>query len=391
MGRLFAVEVIYRGIFQKTLAKNITRAVVLAAHHEGKPGISFGRYGDSPERNGIPAKAFAIVGTDDITLEEGMAKYEPKEVDITIAVDDTLCKGVESWAWYGLQPVNRLTKASGVLIVTSRENPETLIAMAHRKETPYKLAILKGTPSFSGLWVYKDDHTDVRILGAIARLLPELFTLESVQKAIMDEWNDPVKTTSAARAHERVSTITVQPSQGNPEKPYEFAMPKWWEMREGIAIPCIPQGHAMKDPQAAKMGGFQPDRNPTFKKYATRTMRPVVNFDTCIKCTLCWLQCPDSCFDVTPEGLYDANMEACCGCGVCEAVCPVKDCVTMVNEVSFSDNSSQWESWRHDQPAYQAWLKEKIEKKHERSHGFRYRGQYQEQVPEMLSIAKSGD
>src|SRR5437879_13627447 len=95
MGRLFAVEIVYRGIFQKTLAKNISRAIVLAAHQEGKPGISFGRYGDSPERNGVPAKNFAIVATDDQTLEEGMAKYEPKEVDISIAVDDTLCKGVE--------------------------------------------------------------------------------------------------------------------------------------------------------------------------------------------------------------------------------------------------------------------------------------------------------
>ena len=110
MGRLFAVEIVYRGIFQKNLAKNISRAIVLAAHREGKPGISFGRYGDSPERNGIPAKSFAIVATDDITLEEGMAKYEPKEVDVTICVDDTLCKGVESWAWYGLQPINRLLK-----------------------------------------------------------------------------------------------------------------------------------------------------------------------------------------------------------------------------------------------------------------------------------------
>ena len=155
MGRLFAVEIVYRGIFQKNLAKNISRAIVLAAHEEGKPGISFGRYGDSPERNGIPAKAFAIVATDDLTLEEGMAKYEPKEVDITIAVDDTLCKGVESWAWYGLQPINRLTKPGGTLIVTSHESSETLISMAHRKETPYQLAILKGTPSFSGLWVYK--------------------------------------------------------------------------------------------------------------------------------------------------------------------------------------------------------------------------------------------
>src|SRR5881392_2343628 len=135
MGRLYAVEIVYRGIFQKNLAKNISRAIVLAAHKEGKPGISFGRYGDSPERNGIPAKSFAIVATDDVTLEEGMAKYEPQEVDITIAVDDTLSKGVESWAWYGLQPVNKLLKPGGTLLVTSREGPDAIIAMAHRKET----------------------------------------------------------------------------------------------------------------------------------------------------------------------------------------------------------------------------------------------------------------
>jgi pyruvate ferredoxin oxidoreductase delta subunit len=391
MGRLWAVEIVYRGIFQKTLAKNITRAIVLAAHHEGKPGISFGRYGDSPERNGIPAKAFAIIATDDITLEEGMARYEPKEVDISISVDDTLCKGVESWAWYGLQPINRLTKSGGTLLVTSRETPERIIEMCHKKDTPYNLAVLKAIPSFSGLWVYKEDHTDVRILGAIAKFVPELFSLASVQKAIMQEWHDQLKATSAARTYETITSVPVKPSQGNTEKPYEFVMPKWTEMRDGITIPAIPQGHMMTDAQSHKTGGFQPARNPTFKKYLTRTMRPVVNFDTCIKCTLCWLQCPDSCFDVTPEGLYDANMEACCGCGVCEAVCPVKDCVTMVNEISFSDNDSQWEAWRKDQPGYQAWLKGKIEEKHERSHGFRYRGQYEEQVPGAMKAADAND
>ena len=147
---LFAVEIVYRGIFQKTLAKNISRAIVLAAHREGKPGISFGRYGDSPERNGIPAKSFAIVATDDITLEEGMAKYEPKEVDITIVVDDTLCKGVESWAWYGLQPINKLLKPDGTLIVTSREEPERLIAMCHRKESPVQAGDRQGHPQLLG-------------------------------------------------------------------------------------------------------------------------------------------------------------------------------------------------------------------------------------------------
>src|SRR3954469_17660057 len=209
MGHLFAVEIVYRGIFQKTLAKNISRAIVLAAHKEGKPGISFGRYGDSPERNGIPAKAFAIVATDDMTLEEGMANYEPQEVDVSICVDDTLFKGVESWAWYGLQPINKLLKPNGTLIATSLKDPEELIPMAHRKPTPYQLAIVKGTPSFSGLWVYKDDHTDVRILGAIARVLPELFSLSSVQDTIREEWHDEVKATSAQRAFERIAAVTV--------------------------------------------------------------------------------------------------------------------------------------------------------------------------------------
>ena len=390
MGRLFAVEIVYRGIFQKQLATKISRSIVLAAHQEGKPGISFGRYGDSPERNGIPAKNFAIVATDDITLEEGMAKYEPKEVDITIVVDDTLCKGVESWAWYGLQPINRLTKPGGTLIVTSHEKPETLIAMAHRKETPYQLAIVKSTPSFSGLWVYKDDHTDVRILGTMAKVLPELFSLASVQQVIRTEWKDELKVASAQRAYERATSVTVQPTQGNPEKPYEFEMPKWTEMREGIAIPSIPKGQQMKDPTTGKTGGYQPARNPTFKKFTTRTMRPVVNFDTCIKCTLCWLQCPDSCFDVTPEGLYDANMEACCGCGVCEAVCPVSNCVSMVNETQFANNESQWQAWRENKDGYQGWLKEKIANRPERSHGFRFRGQYEEQVPEVLKTAREG-
>jgi len=44
MGRTISVEVVYRGIFQTNLAKNICRGIVLAASKEGKIGIAFGRY-----------------------------------------------------------------------------------------------------------------------------------------------------------------------------------------------------------------------------------------------------------------------------------------------------------------------------------------------------------
>ncbi|MEK6716092.1 MAG: 4Fe-4S dicluster-binding protein, partial [candidate division NC10 bacterium] len=354
-----SVEVVYRGIFQKHLGQRITRGIVLAAWKEGKVGISFGRYGDSPERNGIPAKSFAVVADNEEELQAYLSRYEPSNNDVTVAVDDTLCKGVESWAWYGLQPINKLTRPGGTVLVTTIQTPEELLKDCHRKNAEWNLAVLKGTASFSGLWVYKEDHTDVRVLGAIAKVAPHVVKIESVEAAIRGEWADELKVGSARKAYERVEIRTVRPEEGNPEKPYEFQLPKWWEMKEALVIPGIP----VRQEVPGWDGGYRPGRNPTFKKFATRTMRPVVDFEICTKCTICWLQCPDSCFDVTPTGHYDANMEACCGCGICEAVCPVKDCITMVNERAFEDNASQFEVYQKDEAAYKAWLGEKIQDK----------------------------
>lgn len=373
-----AVEVVYRGIFQKSLSRNICRTIVLASRLEGKIGTAFGRYGDSPERNGIPAKYFAVVSDDAIELEEYLAQYEPTEVDVTIVVDDTLCKGVESWAWYGLQPINALTKENGAVLITTHQSPEQLKEDIHAKDQPYNLAIVKGSRSFSGLWVYKDDHTDVRILGALANVCPDMVSLESYQAAIRSQWKEEAKAESAARAHQRVRVSPVEPGEGNPEEPYSFDMPGWQEMEEALVIPGIEAGGGFRGGE----GGFEPVRSAVFKKYSTRSMRPVVNFETCTKCTLCWLQCPDSCFDVTPDGLYDANMNACCGCGVCEDVCPVPNCIVMVGEENFGDNDSQYETWRKDRDGYMKWLEEKIAlaKKEQRSHGLKHVGQYAEEA-----------
>lgn len=368
----------YRGIFQKSLARNIVRSIVFAARKEGKIGTAFGRYSDSPERNGIPAKQFAIVADTAEELEENLAVYEAKEVDVTINVDDTMCKGIESWAWYGLQPINQLTKPGGTLIVTSRQEADQLIEDVHEKDDPYDLAIVPGIPSFSGLWVFKDDHTDVRVLGALCKVCPQLVSIESMAEALREQGLNELKVTSAQRTYDRTSTRTVEPGEGNSEVPFSFTLPGWKEMEEGVVIKAAGKGGGFRGGE----GGFEPARNETFKKWSTRSMRPVINFETCIKCTLCWLQCPDTCFDVTPDGLYDANMEACCGCGVCEAVCPVPDCITMVNEAEFNDNSSQYEAWTADADGYKTWMTNLIDisKLNERTHGFHHVGGYQEQI-----------
>src|SRR2546421_12298934 len=90
------VEVVYRGIFQKNLAARIARGIVLSARKSGRWGIAFGRYGDSPQRNGIPAKDFAIVADTKEELEQNMARYAPKHTDHTTSLDDTHSMGDET-------------------------------------------------------------------------------------------------------------------------------------------------------------------------------------------------------------------------------------------------------------------------------------------------------
>ncbi len=371
-----SVEVVYRGVFQKTLAKNICREIVFAARKRGKVGIAFARYGDSPERNGIPAKQFAVVADTDEEMEEYLSRYEPGNNDATVVCDDTLCKGIESWGWNGVQPINGALKAGGTLLVTSTRSANSLIGDIHRKGAPYNLAIVKVPASFSGMWVYRDDHTDVRLLGALAKVAPNVVTLDSLIATINESKKNDTKVASAKRAYDEVATTKVDANQGNEAVPIKFALPPVSEMEECLVV----RGEAVSQEAPGWQGGYRPGRNPVFKKYSTRTMRPVINFDTCTKCSFCWLQCPDSVFDITPDGYYDADMEACCGCGICKEVCPVEGCITMVGEEAFTDHHSQWEMWKKDDKKYAEWRAEKEKFEVTRSHGLHHVGQYEEEM-----------
>jgi len=342
--RSISIEVVYRGIFQKTLAQRICRSVVLAARRSGHTGTAFARYGDSPERNGVPAKQFAVVAADEIELEASMAKYEPSVVDVSIVVDDTLVKGVESWAWYGRQPIWKPVRPNGWLLVTSDKPADAVLAQTDKAERPYTMGIIPGGASFAGLWVFKDDHTDYRVLGALAKVLPKWISLENA-KAASNELSkgDEGANASVQFGYDSTAMRPVKVGEGTSGHEHlQFTKPGWTTMRPGIIV------------DARKPG----ERNPYYKKYGARTMRPVVNFDTCIKCTMCWLDCPDECFEVTPEGHYEVVYSACIGCGICAQVCPVKDCIVMVDELKFTDNVDKWKLWKEDKPTYNAWFEE---------------------------------
>jgi len=59
-----------------------------------------------------------------------------------------------------------------------------------------------------------------------------------------------------------------------------------------------------------------------------RALRPELDKAVCNGCSLCWLYCPDGCFD--PEN-FAIDYAYCKGCGICAKECKV-DAIVMVRE-----------------------------------------------------------
>ena len=350
------IEVNYRGIFQKTLGKKIGSDIAIIASHMGGVGFSNGRYSDAPERNGIPCKYFAYVSPDlseeELEAECG-ANLDIDQCDISVVVDDTMVKGVEPWGWHGVRPINEKLGPGAILLVVSRKSHDELLRFIGKKPYDYRLAIVEGDASMAGLWVFKDDLTHERVLGAIAGLDPGVITIEAVESHLLAKTGDPRRAEAARQAHDEIAAHTrvVTPDEGIVWEHAIPVLPAWHDFPEGVAVPAVARGF--------EMGPRGQSRNASFKRGTTKTQRPVVRFDLCTKCTLCWLECPDECFDPTPDGFYDVEYEYCVGCGKCAEICPVQECIVMVDELAFGDNASPWEHWKADPSGYEDWAEVK--------------------------------
>ncbi len=53
-----------------------------------------------------------------------------------------------------------------------------------------------------------------------------------------------------------------------------------------------------------------------------RMLRPVLNYDKCTHCLICWIFCPDDSIPVNPQERFETDFEYCKGCGICAVECP---------------------------------------------------------------------
>jgi len=63
------------------------------------------------------------------------------------------------------------------------------------------------------------------------------------------------------------------------------------------------------------------------KTGAWRSVRPVIDYDKCINCFICWKFCPEPAIDII-DGKPVINYDYCKGCMMCAEECP-KDAINM--------------------------------------------------------------
>lgn len=61
-----------------------------------------------------------------------------------------------------------------------------------------------------------------------------------------------------------------------------------------------------------------------------RNITPVINYEKCSGCMICWKFCPDVCIEIKDE-MPVINYDYCKGCGICSIECP-KNAIEMVVE-----------------------------------------------------------
>ncbi|WP_169569031.1 NAD-dependent dihydropyrimidine dehydrogenase subunit PreA [Sneathiella limimaris] len=119
------------------------------------------------------------------------------------------------------------------------------------------------------------------------------------------------------------------------------------DMKTGLSNWMDSKGYKSIDDFRGLASGNVTDWNQLNMNYDVKAL---IDQDKCIKCGLCHISCEDTSHQaitasrVNGERRYEVVDEECVGCNLCYHVCPVENCITMV-EV---DNGKPYMNWNQD-------------------------------------------
>lgn len=274
-------------------AKTASRILGTAAFNEGLNVQDSPLYGS--ERRGAPVAAFTRISDGEI-LERGFI-FEP---DVVVVIDDTLLADRVAKPLEGL-------RSGGVLFVNARTKQDEMkgdrndIELVTTDLTTHVVESL-GRPLLSA------------VSACVAARLVSVISEEAVLSAVATELRDNgIKEDRIAQNLELAKWAfrSVEPQKlETREQPTAVK-------RSLVPMEVIVANEGLED--VVSVG------NSALRKTGSwRISRPVINYEKCTTCMICFAYCPESAIVFRDDRKLAIDYENCKGCLICYAECPPK-------------------------------------------------------------------
>jgi pyruvate ferredoxin oxidoreductase gamma subunit len=249
------------------------------------------------ERRGAPVFAYVRAGRE-IINERGIIKVP----DLVVVADDTLVP-------VPVAGVMRGVTGETVLLINSDVEPDK---WKERLNFAGRVVTLPGGGA--------GEASEARFIGAVcaaaAAALIGVISKDSLSKAIGEEIGPlgpelvQKNRKKASEAFALMEGMAGAVNEGVAVRAEGYEPPEWIDLPlegSGVSAPAV---HAPATSELMETGLW-------------RTVRPVIDYDTCNRCWwLCSTFCPEGAISVNEEGFPEIDYKHCKGCMICVAQCP---------------------------------------------------------------------
>jgi len=299
-------------------AVTASKVLAAAALKEGKFVSAFPFFG--VERRGAPVTAYTRISESPIWNKSRI--YTP---DYVVVLDESLLKMIkrdvsqreEGMVIQSSVAITSGLKEGGIVIINTSKEPDEIDL-----EHPAQVVTVDATAIAikHNLGTKFEPIVNMPILGALVRATG-IVSLDSLIEAIMEK-APYYPERNAAAAKEAYENTKIGKKKETMAVTIEVPKPAHLTEEEIEKLPIMPMG---KVPATVNKTG------------EWKIFKPVIDYERCIRCFICWKSCPDLTISIEPDDhpKYKEkpviNYDYCKGCGICANECPVK-CIEMVVE-----------------------------------------------------------